>query len=726
MTSSVFLNSAVRGINDALVDSGYLGWPNEKVGHDVSDQIAEKLAASYGEGADVLPQGGLDDERHRGVIHELKTASDRLAASGHAPDPRLKVASVGMPLGERAAKVAAEAMDKIASGSLSDVGQNTPEEAAAHDQMAALDLQNRPQGKYQVPMGQSDMPDGPANAREMPHPEGPSTTVSIANSLTEHSQKAAAQKLADGYDWGAQYDPQGGGAAPRFGGLGSAGNVAKGVSLAAGAAALSMGARALYNHFKSQGVDDDTAAQLAQHMDAEQGGGDPGQGGMDAGQGGQESGFDPAQFGQKMSSVIEYGLSRLPPQQRAAAVKIASEGSYGEKIDVRNYLMKVALMDEAARAASKAQAASRLANIQSIAAKTGPGLGHGMSTAKKVGIGVAGATALTGAAMAGRASKSDAPKTASLADIAMGKVANDGMAVQDLLAGGSGLPEAPPAVDAAPSYADRLRAMVAGLRGRFGGAGPQSMDAAASTAALAGHPEGMEVMAHICENAKTAAEADAMLCAVLGDNPGIAKMASYEAVAVVHNAFTTKEAFSLFGKKKEKKDGEIATSTTQDGESPATNEHETPPKMEGKTAMERLKAAAAGSLTNVGKNTETSAAETDDFAKLDLKNRGEGAYKVQQGGSAMPDNVPGGKTQKHVVPNGVEMKNPNTLPAKTATDLSDDELAYIENFQKTASEYGPYLPMTMSQAEKLAEVRTLMAMPPSQRSAHVRSLLLPG
>jgi hypothetical protein len=113
-------------------------------------------------------------------------------------------------------------------------------------------------------------------------------------------------------------------------------------------------------------------------------------------------------------------------------------------------------------------------------------------------------------------------------------------------------------------------------------------------------------------------------------------------------------------------------------------------------------------------------------AKLDLKNRGEGAYKVQQGGSAMPDNVPGGKTQKHVVPNGVEMKNPNTLPAKTATDLSDDELAYIENFQKTASEYGPYLPMTMSQAEKLAEVRTLMAMPPSQRSAHVRSLLLPG
>lgn len=709
MTSSVFLNSAVRGINDALVDSGYLGWPNEKVGHDVSDQIAEKLAASYGEGADVLPQGGLDDERHRGVIHELKTASDRLAASGHAPDPRLKVASVGMPLGERAAKVAAEAMDKIASGSLSDVGQNTPEEAAAHDQMAALDLQNRPQGKYQVPMGQSDMPDGPANAREMPHPEGPSTTVSIANSLTEHSQKAAAQKLAFGGGTYSLPTPTG-----------------RQMAMVGGAAALTAGAAALYQHFKSQGVDDDTAAQLAQHMDAEQGGGDPGQGGMDAGQGGQESGFDPAQFGQKMSSVIEYGLSRLPPQQRAAAVKIASEGSYGEKIDVRNYLMKVALMSPNINAGAKAliEGGHALEHMN-----VRPAIGaarQSMSTARKVGVGVAGATALAGAAAAGRASKSDAPKTASLADIAMGKVANDGMAVQDLLAGGSGLPEAPPAVDAAPSYADRLRAMVAGLRGRFGGAGPQSMDAAASTAALAGHPEGMEVMAHICENAKTAAEADAMLCAVLGDNPGIAKMASYEAVAVVHNAFTTKEAFSLFGKKKEKKDGEIATSTTQDGESPATNEHETPPKMEGKTAMERLKAAAAGSLTNVGKNTETSAAETDDFAKLDLKNRGEGAYKVQQGGSAMPDNVPGGKTQKHVVPNGVEMKNPNTLPAKTATDLSDDELAYIENFQKTASEYGPYLPMTMSQAEKLAEVRTLMAMPPSQRSAHVRSLLLPG
>jgi hypothetical protein len=142
MTSSVFFNTTVRGINDALVDSGYLGWPNEKVGHDVSDQIAEKLAASYGEGADVLTQSGLDHERHMGVIHELKTASERLAASGYAPDPRLKVASVGMPLNERAAKVAAEAMDKIASGSLTDVGQNTPEEAAAHDQMAALDLQN--------------------------------------------------------------------------------------------------------------------------------------------------------------------------------------------------------------------------------------------------------------------------------------------------------------------------------------------------------------------------------------------------------------------------------------------------------------------------------------------------------------------------------------------------------------------------------------------------------
>lgn len=176
MQASVFMKTAVRGINDRLVQAGDIGWPSEKVGHAVSDEIAVKLAESYN-GEQILPEGGLDAERTLGVRNMLKAASDNLVKRGVRLDAGLKTASAQEPLEKRASRVAIDAMERTAAdASLTDVGTNTPESAATDEQVARLDQKNRPQGKYNIGVGKTEMPDGQPQGREMPHFEGPSNS----------------------------------------------------------------------------------------------------------------------------------------------------------------------------------------------------------------------------------------------------------------------------------------------------------------------------------------------------------------------------------------------------------------------------------------------------------------------------------------------------------------------------------------------------------------------
>jgi hypothetical protein len=127
-----------------------------------------------------------------------------------------------------------------------------------------------------------------------------------------------------------------------------------------------------------------------------------------------------------------------------------------------------------------------------------------------------------------------------------------------------------------------------------------------------------------------------------------------------------------------------------------------------------LKAAADGSLTDVGPNTEQSAAEHDQFAALDLKNRAANAYLRGVGNTGLS----GGKQVFDIskVPGGEAVSNSLTEGTKSA------EVAYVNSFRKIASEMGPHLPATMGRDEKVAHLQTMLGLPPNERVGYLKAL----
>ena len=341
MQASVFMKTAVRGINDRLVQAGDIGWPSEKVGHAVSDEIAVKLAESYN-GEQILPEGGLDAERTLGVRNLLKAASDNLIKRGVRLDAGLKTASAQEPLEKRASRVAIDAMERTAAdASLTDVGTNTPESAATDEQVARLDQKNRPQGKYNIGVGKTEMPDGQPQGREMPHFEGPSNSPPLSNSLTEHSSKAAAMKLAagpgfdptEGYGQLSNILEQPG---PSSMGVGdklqsartfglrtllpktTAGRIGAGGVAAGVLAALGYGGYKLYQHFMNKGHSHEDALAAAHQIS----------------QSGQMDGLN-----QGMSEHFASAMDALPAGEKTAAIKIANENNLENRVALCDYLL---------------------------------------------------------------------------------------------------------------------------------------------------------------------------------------------------------------------------------------------------------------------------------------------------------------------------------------------------------------------------------------------------
>ena len=129
-----------------------------------------------------------------------------------------------------------------------------------------------------------------------------------------------------------------------------------------------------------------------------------------------------------------------------------------------------------------------------------------------------------------------------------------------------------------------------------------------------------------------------------------------------------------------------------------------------------LKAAAEGSLTDVGENTEESAAHTDSVAELDMHNRAPGAYLAGVGNTKMPN-----KGQVYAV-EPAHQDSPVHTDNLPTNETKSAELAYVNNFRKIASELGPYLPATMDRDTKVAHLQTLMGMPPSERGGYLKAL----
>lgn len=121
------------------------------------------------------------------------------------------------------------------------------------------------------------------------------------------------------------------------------------------------------------------------------------------------------------------------------------------------------------------------------------------------------------------------------------------------------------------------------------------------------------------------------------------------------------------------------------------------------------------------KNKETDAAKADSVAVLDLKNRPMGAYHVGQGNANIDEDEAAriGKEQKHPMA-------PSNSPSGTnsviqASKLSADE-AFMVLFDKCAADVGPYLPPTLSDAQKVAAVKAMIGLDHDGRQTYLNDL----
>lgn len=181
----LFKTAMVRGIMDRLVDSGHLRFPSEKVANAVCSRVASML-----EGPADLPATGLDKESAAVIYGELKTASDFFQQNNIQPDPASQqfakqAAAAGWE--ERAAFQAAALMKMAEDSVMADTG-NSLAEAARVDTVAELDTKNRPPGAYVAGPGETQMPNGGAVGRQMPHPN--SDDPAVSNPMTALDKQA--------------------------------------------------------------------------------------------------------------------------------------------------------------------------------------------------------------------------------------------------------------------------------------------------------------------------------------------------------------------------------------------------------------------------------------------------------------------------------------------------------------------------------------------------------
>lgn len=182
-------HATVEGINAGLEHAGIVAWPNEKIASEVCHGISTKL------GGDEELQNGLSSKTAMEIARLIKAANEQAIAKGMQVDVALhrKTASERNYV-ERAYEVAASCMQKAAeeTASLTNVGPNTPESAAASNDVAALDQKNRATGEYLVGVGSSDMPTGGAIGKEMPAMSQPGRGTAGDNSVVDQSKVSHA------------------------------------------------------------------------------------------------------------------------------------------------------------------------------------------------------------------------------------------------------------------------------------------------------------------------------------------------------------------------------------------------------------------------------------------------------------------------------------------------------------------------------------------------------
>jgi hypothetical protein len=193
MTTTLFTRTLLKGLSDGMADAGHMApFANDDLAIGVFDKISADL------GLPAILEAPLPNDTYIKMGQWLLDASASAVQQGMGPTASTQAMSkqaAHVPLETRAMKIAAFMMAKTAEeASLNGTGSNTPESAAATNAIAALDQKNRSSLQYLVGMGNTDMPEGGVQGRQMPHPMAPKGPA-INNSLT-HLDKQASEKVA--------------------------------------------------------------------------------------------------------------------------------------------------------------------------------------------------------------------------------------------------------------------------------------------------------------------------------------------------------------------------------------------------------------------------------------------------------------------------------------------------------------------------------------------------
>jgi hypothetical protein len=709
----------VAGINDALVDNGVVSWPNEAVGFEVCSKIAADL-----DGPDVLPEGGLSGESALLIGNRIKEASELLIANGYGQDPesalRTKQAAE-MNFEDRAAMVAEACMSKAAAeASLTDVGPNTAESAAQTDQHAALDLKNRAMNKYLTGVGRTMFPSGGVIGQQMMAPERQSGPA-ISNSLTSLDKQAnvSRREMAE-YLAGLGLSPQQ--IAEQLGPEPRMDKLREGLGRAGGTIADYLG-RIPTNPFAGAGGQGVLGG--AKHI-------------------GGNLLRHPGTHAAALATAL-YGGNKLIKGLTAdkadadAFMQAAADGGNAEMAD---YL--------ASKQANEDMAAADLAEASDMTPGPTPGaLQRAMmflsglknripsfrpspeAVAAASGLGEEGAPG-----MEVMAHLLDGVKTAEDAEAALQhvfelQVANEKTAsvqlyeavqekvADEAAAAAQGAKEAPGALRQAGAaiMRNKLRtgAALAGTAAAFYG-GKKYLDHRKAKREEAAKKEeeskAEEKAAALLEYLKQASEGEAAAKAVTDagkEAPGAFRRAGE---AVMRNKLRTGAA--LAGTAAAFYGGKKYLDHRKAKKEEAARQQEMSPK--AASLLEYLKAAADGSLTDVGENTPESAALTDSVAELDMQNRSPNEYLMGVGKTRMSN-----KGQVYAVEDAGQ-DNPVQTHNLPTDETKSAELAYVNNFRKIAADLGPYLPATMSRDEKVAHLQTMLGLPPSERVQYVQAL----
>lgn len=658
MTASVFIHGLVAGMNARLMDEGRVNWPNEKTASEVTKFVADRF-----KGPDILSSKGIAKASALAMANAICNVYDNLKKQGHQLDSDFAKQASVIKLEDRAHNTAILCMEKAAeeAASLANKEDNTPENAAKTDSVAALDLKNRAANAHNLGVGKTELD---TSAGEIGAEKEANFT--LLGGGTPNVETLPTGTIPPGILQGT------------LGSTGKVENMTRNVENAEGllgklaphknkllvAAGLAAAAPAGYLGYKylttPQGDTVPVPTQSAEDTPMEV----------------LSSLYDP------FSVACEF-ISKVG--SFSPAVKVAAAGLAMQKdFDSMNYILQ------------NAKQAEELCNLvineqEKTASLSDENFILGLNTIEKVAEGVA-AKAKDALNYVKGFTQAHFPGMKDL-----GEALYDKKMLADYTAAGK--------LD--PAHASQVKKDIMKSLGKAG------LKAGLTAGAVGAAGYGAKKLHDKMTEEKTSSVGD-KLKSVAGKLPGVQdiKDALYDQKMLKDYAANASKAVDPAHVSQVKKD--IATSALKGvgkmlGTAGAVGAAGLGAKAlkdkmtEEKTSsmLAKLKQAADGSLANQDENTLTNAAKTDSVSELDKKNRPEGEYLEGQGETQL---------------------DTSSGEVGDEKEVTAEEEEYVNQLVKVAEVYGKHLPATATDQEKIAHIQRLHALPPGQRLNYLSQL----